>query len=222
MIMHSLHLTELRIPFWVQIHNSSAFATPSLIVSIAKKTGWLKRKARAISPVSFVKSLLVSVAMGDCSVRALAIEAGILPKSGGTVSKRSIDERLNSSGVEFIKEIVGQALRASAAAAAKSPLGRRKTNICIILAEDSSIFTLHDSLIDDFPGASNQLGTTSTQFRFQLTMDLLSGQWLQTELAPYRRNDRAAAMDIIKTIVKEGDLIIRDLGYQPIESFSGI
>ena len=29
-------------------------------------------------------------------------------------------------------------------------------------------------------------------------------------------------MDIIKTIVKEGDLIIRDLGYQPIESFSGI
>ena len=29
-------------------------------------------------------------------------------------------------------------------------------------------------------------------------------------------------MDIVKTIVKEGDLIIRDLGYHTIESFSAI
>lgn len=154
-------------------------------------------------------------------MRALAIEAGILSESGGTVSKQSIDERLNSSGVEFIKEIVGQALRASAAAA-KSPLGRCIPNVSRILVGDSSTLTLHDSLIDDFPGASNQHGTTSAQFRFQLTIDLLSGQWLQTELDPYRRNDRAAAMDIVKTIVKEGDLIIRDLGYHTIDSFSAI
>ena len=212
----------MRIPLWVQIHNSSTFAKPSLIDSIARKTGWLKRKARAISPISFVKSLLVSVATGDCSMRAIAIEAGILSESGGTVSKQSIDERLNSSGVEFIKEIVGQALRASAASIAKSPLGRCIPNVSRILVGDSSTLTLHDSLINDFPGASNQHGTTSAQFRFQLTIDLLSGQWLQTELDPYRRNDRAAAMDIVKTIVKKGDLIIRDLGYHTIKSFSAI
>ena len=155
-------------------------------------------------------------------MRTIAIEAGILSESGGTVSKQSIDERLNSSGVEFIKEIVGQALRASAASIAKSPLGRCIPNVSRILVGDSSTLTLHDSLINDFPGASNQHGTTSAQFRFQLTIDLLSGQWLQTELDPYRRNDRAAAMDIVKTIVKEGDLIIRDLGYHTIESFSAI
>jgi len=206
----------------VQIHNSSTFVKSSLIDFIARKTGWLKRKARAISPSSFIKSLLVSVATGDCSMRTIAIEAGILSESAGTVSKQSIDERLNSRGVEFIKDVVGEALRASTASVVKSPLGKCIPNVLRILVGDSSTLTLHNSLIEDFPGASNQHGTTSAQLRFQLTIDLVSGRWLQTDVDPYRRNDRAAAMDIVKTIVKEGDLIIRDLGYDSIDSFRAI
>lgn len=62
----------------------------------------------------------------------------------------------------------------------------------------------------------------TAQCRFQLTLDLLGGRWLDAKLDAYQRNDRIAASDIVASLVKPGDLIIRDLGYAVISCFEAI
>lgn len=188
----------------------------SRIASLAKKSGWFQRKAKILTPVFFVKALVASVAVGDCSLRSLATEVGLL--IGSTLSKQAMSNRLNSSSVRFLKLLVGDMLAKIPEVSAFKAL----PGVGRILVGDSSTLTLHPSLMDHFPGSTNQHGVATAQVRFQFTFDLLSGQWLQTKLDPYNRNDRTAALDIVGTIVKKGDLVLRDLGYATLKCFKAI
>ena len=192
----------------------------SLIEKIARRSGWLRRALpdRALTPAIFVQALVASVAAGQRSLRELAVEVGLL--SGKTISKQGLPKRINAGAVEFLKQTTAEALRHVACSAVE--LGGQIAGVGRILVGDSSTLPLHPTLAEHFPGATNQTDKVAAQLRFQLTFDLLGGRWLQAALDPYNRNDQRAALDIVKTIVKAGDLIIRDLGYATLESFRAI
>jgi hypothetical protein len=192
----------------------------SLIQKIARSSGWLRRASsdRALTPAIFVQALVASVASGQRSLRALAVEVGLL--SGRTISKQGLSKRIDASAVKFLKQVTARALRQIAGSATE--LGGQIAGVRRILVGDSSTLPLHPTLSEHFPGATNQTDKVAAQVRFQLTFDLLGGRWLQAALDPYPRNDKSAALDIVKTVVEAGDLIIRDLGYATIESFRAI
>lgn len=191
----------------------------SHITSLARRSGWLVRKPKILSPTVFVRALVASVSAGYCSLREIATEVGLL--TGATISKQALAERFTPSGVKFLKGVVTGALR-EAAASLPVPNLAHLPGISRILVGDSSTLSLHRSLFDHFPGATGGRGLRVAQLKFQFTFELLSGRWLQADLGPYRVPDQASAGDILGTVVRAGDLVIRDLGYAVIEVFAGI
>ncbi|MEM1295185.1 MAG: IS4 family transposase [Verrucomicrobiota bacterium] len=184
---------------------------PSKLNALARITGFLKRQAKKLTPAVFIQAVLVCAASGRCTFRDLATEIGIL--TGFTYSRQALWERIGSASVDFLKGAVALALKENAKSIPSLKL-KNLPNVTRILIGDSSVFTLHPRLYQDFPGGSNHIeGQHSAQCRFQLVFDLITGKWLQTKLDPYARNDRAAAWDIVDHVIEQGDLIIRDLGY---------
>src|SRR5208283_2603813 len=55
--------------------------------------------------------------------------------------------------------------------------------------------------------------------KIQVIFDLISNTFIYFEITPYTANDQSKAEDILK-IAEEGDLVIRDLGYFALESFT--
>ena len=78
-----------------------------------------------------------------------------------------------------------------------------------ILIQDSTLIKLPRRLFEVFSGVKNA-HTQSCHARIQATFDLLSGKFIAFSIAPYSRNDMAAAYDID---VRPNDLILRDRGY---------
>ncbi len=192
----------------------------SLLERFARETGWLKRSAKVLTPSIFIQALVAAVAGGQRSLRELAIEVGLL--AGRTISKQALTERIDAGAVEFVRRACAEALRRAACSVPALGAACKLPGITRILVGDSSTLSLHPSLAEHFPGATNQTDKKSAQLRLQLTFDLLGGRWLQAALDPYRRNDKSAAMDIVGTIVRAGDLIIRDLGYATVGCFAAI
>lgn len=196
-----------------------SFLRPSLVSKIARSSGWLARKQRTFSPPVFVEALVASVSCGYCSFREIATEIGLL--TGKTISKQALSERFNAKGVQFLKQIVTEALREAVHPPFLNALGKLP-DVRRILIGDSSSIALHPSLVEHFPGSSNQSGVQSAQLKFQFTFDLLSGQWLETGLKSYLIPDQSSASNILSTVLQAGDLIIRDLGYMKLDTFDAI
>jgi hypothetical protein len=72
--------------------------------------------------------------------------------------------------------------------------------------------SLPRSLAAFFPGSADQKCQTRAALKIQWICDLLSGSLLLLSLSSFRRNDQAAAPDVL-SVLRKGDLILRDLGY---------
>ena len=81
-----------------------------------------------------------------------------------------------------------------------------------VLLHDSTVQSLPRHLAAFFPGSSDQKRKIRAALKIQWICDLLSGSLVQLSLSSYRRNDQAAAPDIL-SVVQKGDLVLRDLGY---------
>lgn len=197
-----------------------ALARPSLINKLAHKTGWLRRKPKRLTPLVFSQALVACVSSGHCSLREIAIEIGLL--TGRTISKQALAERFNAKGVDFLKQLVAEALRCTFGSLPVNGLDQLP-GVERILIGDSSSIALDHSLADHFPGSTNNESgeKQAAHLKFQCTLDLLSGQWLQANLGPYLVPDQKTASDILD-ILQPGDLIIRDLGYATLDSFKAI
>ena len=197
----------------------TALRQPSLIKKLARRTGWLARKGKALTPHVFATALLSCVSSGFYSLREIAVEVGLL--TGGSISKQALSERFNARSVKFLKALVTTSLHEAARALPAHGL-ENLPGILRILVGDSSTLRLDPSLTELFPGATSRDGVSSAQLKLQFTFELLTGRWLQAELGPYSIPDQAAAPDILGTVVRAGDLIIRDLGYAVLDVFEAI
>jgi Transposase DDE domain len=90
-----------------------------------------------------------------------------------------------------------------------------------VLVQDSTTLALNSGLAAHFPGAANAHGDTRGLLKIQVLYDLLSQQFVAFGLSGFRRNDQAAAQDVLPEL-RPGDLVLRDLGYFVVENLSRI
>jgi len=191
----------------------------SLIHKVARSSGWLQRSSSsALDPVHLVQALIASVARGTISLREIAIEIGLL--SSRTISKQGLSKRIDATAVRLIKQVTAETLCKAASSA--TSLSGQITGVERILVSDSTTLSYHQSLAEHFPGATNHTPKTAAQVRLQVTIDLLGGRWLEARPDPYKRSDQNAALDIVESIVRKKDLVIRDLGYASVRYFRAV
>ena len=172
----------------------------------AKETGFVKRES-LINGSSFLELLLLNSTKGALlSLEDLACEFESL--YGQTITKQGIDERFNQQAVLFLNNIMVQLL---------SQQLNMKTNpekeyhFTACRLKDSTRFGLPDSYSTVYKGHG---GATNTQsmISIQYEFDLLTGDHLGLQLTSGCRNDQKDSNESVGSI-KEGELLIRDLGY---------
>lgn len=188
--------------------NATLLNSPVVLEKIARKSGWLKRQARKIFPIDFIRGILLAVSQCEGSFRLLATSIGL--HSDETISKSALWERINPEAVEFYKSVLVGLIASQVGTAGKLIAGL--DGICRIVVHDSSLINLHRRLAEHFPSTSNQHGLVNAGLRLQAVFDLIAGEALDLSLTPYRRQDQTASSDILR-LVEKGDLILRDLGY---------
>jgi hypothetical protein len=189
-----------------------------MLMEKAKALDFVKRKPRAITPEGFVHAACSVVLTACVSLELLAFAIGA--RRGRHVSKQAVGRRLGTTeAVAFMYGVVSHVLSSSlgldecAKNGVFAHFGR-------VLVQDSTCVSLRDSLADAFPGSRNQRGS-SAQAKIQTVYDLRTEQFVQFGIDPFRRNDQAASSDIL-ALLRENDLVIRDLGYHVLETFAAI
>ena len=177
------------------------------VEALARRSGFLRRRPRKIPMPDL---LLAFCALAWESVLSLERIAAVIGLAAGcSYSKQAFHQRLSKNIETFLGEVAaalfGQMSAPLRCAHCFKSFGR-------VLLHDSTVQPLPRHLAAAFPGSSNQRCPTRAALKIQWICDLLSGSLLQLSLSSFRRNDQAAAPDILK-VAKKGDLVLRDLGY---------
>lgn len=195
---------------------ASLIQSPKRLEKVARQTGWMKRKSRKITPIAFLRGILLSITQGEPSLRLLATSIGL--HSNLTVSKQALWERLGPEAVAFFGSVLAEVMT-TGINAPKSIF--KIPGIHRVLIADSTLVSLHERLAGLFPATNNQHGHCGAGFGLQGIFELISGAALELSLHPYRRGDQKASTDILPHL-REGDLVIRDLGYMVLEPLKKI
>ena len=185
---------------------------------MARRTGFCRRLPKKLSPLLFVQATVLLLSSGAVSLRRWAILVGLLGEL--TLSKQALWERLTVRAVAFLQAVlaacIGQVVAPPerAHAAELRPFGR-------VLLQDSTTLKLDARLAAFFPGSANQRGAKSGQLKIQSIYDLVSQRFVAFGLSSFRRNDQAAAGDVL-SVLQAGDLVLRDLGYFVVRSLEQI
>ena len=140
---------------------------------------------------------------------------GLLNDYGQKISKQALHKRFNESAVSFVKDVFERYLRHQLQMT-QLPLGSQFSAIRIL---DSTVFKLPASLAEVFPG----FGGSGTQAcaKVQFEFDILSGAIRCLDLGHGRQSDKTWAGSH-QSILKAGELILRDLGYYSIDTYRQI
>jgi len=171
--------------------------------SIARETGLVARESRRFSASGFLAALMKAAATGRCSLASLA---GFLAEmEDASMSRQAVAGRLGPGATAFLMRVVAQLLRTGPGdPVAPTRFGR-------ILLEDSTVIPMHKSNAELFPNNGN--GTVETAgCKVNLAHDALSGEVVLCSLEPAREPDQSLAYDILPHL-REGDLLVRDMGY---------
>jgi hypothetical protein len=180
------------------------------INELAKKSGFVKRKAKKIKPLQFLLGFFFVMLSTGKSLSSLATSVGLI--SGCTISKQAIDKRFTSKLVLFLEYILASVLANRVIVQSKSLLDKLSSFFNNIYVQDSTTIHLNRKLADHFPGSTNQTGKKSATLKIQAVLELLSEQFCHFSLSPFTKNDQSAAPDIL-SLLRPGDLLMRDLGY---------
>ena len=179
--------------------------------AIARQAGFLRRSPRKIPIIDLVLGFCALASESFLSLERIASVIGLAAQC--TYSKQSFHQRLPQG----VQRFLGQ-LALALFGKMSDPLRNRGyfASFKRVLVHDSTIQSLPRVLAPFFPGSCDQKSKTRAALRIQWVCDLLAGSLLQLTLCGYRRNDQAAAGDIL-SIAKKGDLLLRDLGYFSVQ-----
>lgn len=191
---------------------------PEEIGNIARRSGFMKRRPRKIEPNTFLQALVAMTVSPGFSMRVLAITVGLL--SGNVVSKVAVFLRMKPEVIDFVREALFHSL--STTSRLKEEVGKGVfTFFRRVLLQDSTNLSLPQKLGDSFPGAKNQSGKTSASVRLQTIYNALTETFVSFQLTAWGCNDQCASPSILD-VIREGDLVIRDLGYSSLRVFRSI
>lgn len=183
------------------------------LVAMARQSGFLRRAPRKIPILDLVLALLALAA--ECCLSLERVAAVIGLAAGTSYSKQALHKRLTDRIERFLAQVAvslfGQLSQAPELQGWLQPFKR-------VLLHDSTTQALPERLAAAFPGSSNQRNRRQAALKVQLIGDLREGTVQHLSVSSFRRNDQAAAPDIL-AVVRPGDLILRDLGYWVLQVF---
>lgn len=189
------------------------------INQLGKQTGFTLRKPKKITAELFIVSFF-NVMLKKCySLRQWAIEVSLL--TGKPVSFQAIAKKLQFRQLRFIKALLLKGLDEQLDSdyfrwsKSNGDLFKR------ILIEDSTCIQLPHSLSQYYPGNRRQNGPKKAVARIQLCLDLLSNSFKNLDLKSFCDHDATHSTEILNYL-KQGDLVLRDLGYSKISVFRSI
>jgi hypothetical protein len=184
--------------------------------ALARSSGFLRRRPRKLPMTDLLLALTALAAESFLTLERVVSIIGLATQLA--YSKQALHKRLTPAIERFLAQaataLFGQLQESRARLRGLFNPFRR------VLLHDSTVETLPEHLAKIFPGSRNgRKGYAALKIQF--ITDLLSGQALHLSLSSFRRNDQAAAQDILG-VVQAGDLIIRDLGYFVVRSLQWV
>jgi len=195
------------------------------LVKIAKNTGFIARN-REISSSAIVAVLLLGCS-GSQNISSLEKISSYLKKWFNiSVKPQSLQGRLNrKASAAFMKEVSTNVMMHEANKVLdkllKKPTKQRKTH-CLykrILLQDSTVISLPESVARIFKGCGGS--ASKAAIKCDVIIDQVNHLIVRIKCVAGRIPDSSLSGDIIEYL-REGDLVIRDLGYFNLEHFTSM
>lgn len=184
------------------------------INKFARKCKYIKRKKGKISPKGLILGFMLMVSRQRNTYSDWAKEIGLL--EGKTISKQSLNERMNPETECFIKTIVEQQLVKKVQPTVTKQLKGVLKHFTAVKIEDSTTLSLPDELHEEFPGNVSRAEKKS-QAKLHAMYNLTAVNFSFLTVHSFRNNDQSLAANSLPYLEK-GDLIIRDLGFLTLDA----
>ena len=195
--------------------NFEKFFDKSIIKRISKSSRFVMRKGSKITAIAFVTGLIQSCFTRACTYSSWASAIGAL--IGQEVSKQALFKRMNERTVDFASKLFSHVLSTRIEVVKQDRLFELFKRV---LLGDSTTLSLPQNLAQDFPGNVSR-GEHKAVARLQCVINIKSMQWLQMSLKAFTNNDQSASCEVL-SLLRKGDLLIRDLGYFVLKALAGI
>lgn len=197
--------------FWDKLQEQLPAALSKLqdldVESLARQSGFLERSPRKVPILNFVEALLAVAPESQLTLEHIASVIALAANT--TYSKQALSQRLCHQIEPFLAGVItalfGQLSQSVDISRACCCFER-------VLVQDSTVEKLPKHLAKLFPGAGNQHGQDYAALKIQWISDLKNSAVVHVSLSGFTRNDQAASPDIL-AVARQGDLVIRDLGY---------
>ena len=191
--------------------DSSLLTLPDLDV-LARKTKFVIRESSKMDASTFLQTLSGAVASGFASHNQIAI--GLSQRTGLSISSQAIYGRFSVESTAFLTGVVhrlfGERFSSRFSTDGLGVIRR-------ILVEDSSVQTMPKSNAAIFPAHGNRHGSTAG-VKIDFAYDLLAGEVCSHSLHCATEQDKSIGKEFI-TMVRECDLVLRDMGYFALGEF---
>ena len=179
---------------------------PKEIEHLAIESGFQIRAPRKIKPYDLLHLYCLESINAAPSFNDIA---GALNDSNGEApSRQAVGKRINKQFTEFLQKILTRIMEENI-----NKKAGFSANFSRVIVQDSTIIKLPSRLFEEFSGVSNAHAKVCNA-RIQGSYDLVQKRFIDFAIDPYSKNDLDAASDLE---IREGDLILRDRGYQKMD-----
>ncbi|MEL6393736.1 MAG: IS4 family transposase [Bacteroidota bacterium] len=193
------------------------------IVDIAARFRFNLRRDAKVSFLSFLGGFFLSMHRGH-SLKEWASCISRFLADGISLSKAGLQKRFNRRSLNCVKSFLKEQIRSRV-----RPLQLRSQSkgwfgsFRQVLIEDSVCVSLNAQLYKAFRGSHSRKSASgqSATARIQLCLNLKTLVYTRFALKSYRDNDQKYSSEII-SLLRAGDLVIRDLGYAVLSVFEQI
>lgn len=180
----------------------------------AFETGFCKKVSK-FSPPMFIESLLFD-ATSEITKSLNQLAININKKYQVSITKQGVEQRFTEGAVKYIQSLIGSQL--SQQVNHSIDVGWFKL-FKRVLIKDSTKFDVSENLAKQLPGSGGNASKAGVCIQYEF--DIKAGEVNDLTINPANVPDTKNASQTINK-VREGDLIIRDLGYSIISCFNTI
>nr|WP_240194750.1 IS4 family transposase [Desulfobulbus rhabdoformis] len=191
------------------------FFTEQEIESLARESKFVQRSGQLggftfLCLLAFNSDALAFESLNDLTVK-LELDHDIC------IKKQSLDERFNQHAVSFLTAALAELFSKKLAGGIATLISCDQFER--ILIKDSVCFQIDQSLSKYYPGSGGSGSAASVRIQFEY--DLVSGSIVDLSLNAFNDQD-ATNSTLTIDVVREGDLVIRDLAYMHLSALRGI
>lgn len=194
---------------------STTLATKT-INRIARSCEYIKRKGGKISPRNLIIGFMTMVSKHRNTYSDWATEIGLLENK--TISKQSLNERMQSPTESFIKAVVEKAMSEKMEQMQTKKIKGVLKHFKQVKIDDSTTLHLPDELAEAFPGNVSR-GEKKAQAKIHAMYNLTDNNFSFFHLHSFSNNDQSLSANVLPYLQK-GDLCIRDLGFSVTDVLS--